>query len=232
MPRIRTLKPEMWSSPQVMNLSANARLLFIGLITQSDDEGRGTADARRLKATVFPGDECTLDQVRGWLAECAEQRLVTIYEADEHGALYELPTWRQHQSIDRPKPSVYPSSTIDRRLIDDESTEDREGSEGKGREHIRQTSDDVQRVFSKWQTVHDHPQSKLDGKRSRLILAALKNYTADQLCACIEGYKRSEFHQGKNKDGKVYDGLSLMLRDAEHIDAGIKLTQGGAQKWL
>ncbi|MEN9419175.1 MAG: hypothetical protein RI988_2795, partial [Pseudomonadota bacterium] len=36
MARIRTVKPEVWMSPQVMNLSAHARLLFIGLITQAD----------------------------------------------------------------------------------------------------------------------------------------------------------------------------------------------------
>jgi hypothetical protein len=54
MARIRTLKPTVWLSPQIMNLSHGARLLFIGLITQADDEGRGIADIRRSRPSIFP----------------------------------------------------------------------------------------------------------------------------------------------------------------------------------
>jgi hypothetical protein len=92
-------------------------------------------------------------------------------------------------------------------------------------------ADGVAVVFDHWKATHDHPQAKLDQKRSRLISAALKIYSAPQLCEAITGYKRSEFHQGKNKDNKVFDSLALMLRDAEHIDAGIKFAAGGQQRW-
>lgn len=130
MARIRTLKPELWLSPQVMNLSHGARLLFIGLITQADDEGRGSADARRLKAAIFPGDDILAANVSEWLIEVSAQRLVIVYDGGEHGQIYQLPSWSDHQSIDRPKPSRYPSSTNSRRTVDDTSPKDREGSEG------------------------------------------------------------------------------------------------------
>jgi hypothetical protein len=130
MARIRTIKPEMWMSPQVMNLTSCARLLFIGLITQADDEGRGSADPRRLKAAIFGGDDCTSANVREWLVEIVTQRLATLYDGGEHGELYELPTWRDHQSIDRPRRSRYPSSSNTRRTIDERSPKAREGSEG------------------------------------------------------------------------------------------------------
>lgn len=109
MARIRSIKPEMWLSPQVMNLSFGARLLFVGLITQSDDQGRGVADARRLKAAVFPGDDVTSAQVGEWLDAIAAEGLAILYEADGHGRLYWLPTWHLHQSINKPKPSNYPA---------------------------------------------------------------------------------------------------------------------------
>lgn len=141
MARIRTLKPEVWMSPQVMNLSAHARLLFLGLITQADDEGRGSADPRRLKAAIFGGDDCTSTDVRRWLDEVSAQRLVVLYQSENDGLLFQLPSWRAHQSIDRPKPSHYPSppnpktlSTNDRRMIVEPTPKDREGSEGKGTE--------------------------------------------------------------------------------------------------
>lgn len=131
-------------SPQVMNLGAQARLLFIGLITQADDAGRSSADPRRLKAAIFGGDDCTSADVRRWLDEVAAQGLAVVYDGGSHGLLYELPSWRSHQSIDRPRPSTYPAptaasvapaSTSAQRTIVEASPKAREGSEGsEGRE--------------------------------------------------------------------------------------------------
>ena len=110
MARIRTLKPELWLSPQVMNLSHPARLLFIGLITQADDDGRGIADARRLKAAIFPGDDVTVAQVTDWLAEVETQELARVYDGgSHHGRLFDLPSWGEHQKVDHPRGSRYPS---------------------------------------------------------------------------------------------------------------------------
>jgi hypothetical protein len=107
MARIRSLKPELWLSPQVMNLSHSARLMFVGLITQADDDGRGLADVRRLKAAIFPGDDITTLQVSAWLAECKDQALAALYDAAPHGSLYQLTGWH-HQKIKKPLPSQYP----------------------------------------------------------------------------------------------------------------------------
>jgi len=107
MARIRSLKPELWLSPQVMNLSHSARLMFVGLITQADDDGRGLADVRRLKAAIFPGDDITTQQVSAWLTECKDQALAALYDAAPHGSLYQLTGWH-HQKIKKPLPSQYP----------------------------------------------------------------------------------------------------------------------------
>lgn len=107
MARIRSLKPELWLSPQVMNLSHSARLMFVGLITQADDDGRGLGDVRRLKAAIFPGDDITTQQVSAWLTECKDQALAALYDAAPHGSLYQLTGWH-HQKIKKPLPSQYP----------------------------------------------------------------------------------------------------------------------------
>jgi len=144
MPRIRTLKPEVWLSPQVMNLTFGARLLFIGLITQADDQGRGISDPRRLKAAVLPADDVTASQVEEWLREIEAQRLAVLYDSTVHGRLYSLPSWSQHQSINKAKDSAYPpppgvvpeADGTDTGSIRDDSRgigRDRKGSEGKGR---------------------------------------------------------------------------------------------------
>ena len=130
MARIRTLKPEVWMSAQVMNLEHSSRLLFIGLITQADDEGRGSADVRRMKAAIFGGDDVTSTDVRRWLDEISKQGLCVIYNDEKHGLLYALPSWPQHQSIDRPRKSQYPpppESPPVQRSFDELDTSPREG---------------------------------------------------------------------------------------------------------
>lgn len=107
MPRIRTIKPELWQSPEVMNLSHSARLLFLGLITQADDEGIGSADPRKLKAVIFGGDDITLADLATWLEEIAGQRLAVLYEVDGFGRLYLLPSWSDHQKVPKPTPTRY-----------------------------------------------------------------------------------------------------------------------------
>jgi len=107
--RIRTIKPEIWSSPQIMDLSRDARLLFIGLMTQADDEGRGLTDPRRLRAAIFPGDDdMAADRLVELLQELATQRLVELYATDDGIGLYALTGWRRNQKVDHPRPSSYP----------------------------------------------------------------------------------------------------------------------------
>lgn len=91
---------------------------------------------------------------------------------------------------------------------------------------------DIAAVFDHWKQTHSHPKAQLDEKRIKLIRVALKVYTPEQLCESISGYKRSAWHQGKNDRKRVFDDIGLFLRDAEHIDAGIKLAEGGVIEWM
>lgn len=86
----------------------------------------------------------------------------------------------------------------------------------------RQTPNPVERIFNHWREIHRHPQARLDDKRRKVIRSALKNYGEPELCEAISGYLNSPHHMGQNETGTVYDALELMLRDAEHIDAGLR----------
>lgn len=86
-------------------------------------------------------------------------------------------------------------------------------------------ADDVFLIFEYWKKVHNHPKAKLDEQRKRKIKLSLKNYSVDQLKKAIDGCKRSKHHMGENKDGVVYDDISLILRDSAHIEKFIRLTE-------
>lgn len=80
----------------------------------------------------------------------------------------------------------------------------------------------VQRVFDHWRAVHGHRDAKLDDARRRLIAKWLRHYSEADLCQSISGYRNSPHHMGHNDRDTVYDSLELLLRDAGHIDAGLK----------
>lgn len=119
MPRIRTIKPEFFTSLTIASLSFEARLTFIGLWTQCDDEGRCVDNARLIKAALWPLDDRTAKDVEGDLEELTKARLIVRYSFTEgslntHGALSErywiaVCGWREHQRINRPSESKIPS---------------------------------------------------------------------------------------------------------------------------
>ena len=77
----------------------------------------------------------------------------------------------------------------------------------------------IQSVFAHWKQSMHHPQAQLDPKRQALISKALKlGYSAEQLCEAITGCSLTPHNQGDNERGQRYDGLHIILRDAEQID--------------
>jgi hypothetical protein len=146
MGRIRSIKPEFWTSDQVMECSRDARLLFIGLWNFSDDAGRLPYNAKQIKALVFPGDDDPVSRVAEWLEELERNDLVVSYIVANKRYL-QITGWH-HQKIDRPQKAKYPDpstngsvvsreivedSTIIRRTFDDHSSVDRIG-EDKGKD--------------------------------------------------------------------------------------------------
>ena len=64
-----------------------------------------------------------------------------------------------------------------------------------------------------------HPNAKLDDKRRKLIKTALKlGYSVEQLCYAITGCSYTPHNIGDNERGQRYDGLHVILRDADQID--------------
>lgn len=106
MARIRTIKPEFWTSEQVMELSPMARLLFIGLWNFCDDRGVHPAAYKTLKAEVFPADDVTAAQVETWVGELLEQGLLVSFDVNDRD-WWSVTGWH-HQLINRPSKSRYP----------------------------------------------------------------------------------------------------------------------------
>jgi len=102
------VKPEIWQDEKVGDLSRDARLLLIGLVTLADDEGRLRAQVPAILGHVFPwDDDVTPAKIKRWLGEVERQGLVLRYESD--GKPYmAFRHWRRHQRPNRATSSVLP----------------------------------------------------------------------------------------------------------------------------
>lgn len=78
--------------------------------------------------------------------------------------------------------------------------------------------DNVLIIFNHWKATMNHPSAKLDDKRKRTITKALMLYPVEFLIRSINGCARSTFHMGRNPSGIKYDGICLILRNAEMIE--------------
>ena len=102
MARIRTIKPEFFTSEQIVECSTNARLQFLGVLCFSDDGGRHPASAKRLKMEVWPGDPCTIKDVEKWQTELIHAGLIVEYTDAQGLMLWCVTGWQRHQRVDKP----------------------------------------------------------------------------------------------------------------------------------
>lgn len=89
--------------------------------------------------------------------------------------------------------------------------------------HSQTTPDPVSELFSYWQQIMDHPQARLDDKRKKSISKALKmGYSVDDLKSAILGCSFTPHNIGINDRSQRYDGLHVILKDADQIDRFIR----------
>lgn len=99
--KIRTVKPEFFTSPGIESLAPQWRLLFIGMWCMADDYGVGRAEPLLIQAEIFGRDErVNAGHVRAGLAEVQRVFGVKFYRAEGRD-WYFIPSWEEHQYIAR-----------------------------------------------------------------------------------------------------------------------------------
>lgn len=111
MARIRTVKPTFWGDEKVVDLSRDARLLLLGLISLADDEGRFPASLVAITGHVFPHDGLPPTKIRRWLTEIEAVGIIRLY-TDGRREYGHFPKWSEHQRINRPQRSALPAPSL------------------------------------------------------------------------------------------------------------------------
>jgi hypothetical protein len=91
--RTRSIKPSFFKNEYLAECEPMARLLFVGLWTLADSQGRMEFRPLRIKAELFPYENC---DILGLLKQLADKGFVRAYESGDVKVL-EIPTFGDHQ---------------------------------------------------------------------------------------------------------------------------------------
>lgn len=94
MARSRNIKPGFFSNEHLAELDFATRLLFIGLWTEADREGRLEDRPRRLKMALFPADNVDIDRM---LDDLDHLGFIKRYTVGEFKAI-QVVNWAKHQN--------------------------------------------------------------------------------------------------------------------------------------
>jgi DnaD/phage-associated family protein len=97
-----------WESETMAVLSCRQRLLFIGLISNADDQGRMRAHAALVRSTVFPFDDIPLEEINRDLTKLQEVNSIHLYEVNERRYI-QVVNWWDYQDPQWAYPSDIPA---------------------------------------------------------------------------------------------------------------------------
>jgi hypothetical protein len=117
--RIRSVKPEFFTSEDIAALDWNTRLVFIGIWAYVDDNGVGRDVEKLIAADLFPLEDdphAVRMQIACSLQRLSEAGLIVRYTYKDRPFL-EVTGWDKHQYIARPNKKRYEPSTSENAVI-------------------------------------------------------------------------------------------------------------------
>lgn len=173
MARIRTIKPEFFTSSDIVSLSPLARLLYIALWCEADREGRFKWKPSDFKLRYVPADNVKIDRLCG---ELLERRLVVCYG----DGLAFIPSFSFHQNVNpRESASRYPEpdASLTRGDASNLDVNAQGGREGKGKEGKADTSVSGSRLPDDWEpSAEDRAFAEQLGLDVNAIAASFRDY--------------------------------------------------------
>jgi hypothetical protein len=109
MARIRSIKPDFFTSEKIASLPIFDRLTFIGLWTHVDDNGVCVDNERLITAALWPLEEDPLETLRnvsGALQRLAAKGLIERYETLGRRLIF-VAGWDEHQKVSHPSKPRY-----------------------------------------------------------------------------------------------------------------------------
>lgn len=198
MARIRTIKPEFFTSEDIVALSPMARILYIAFWCESDKEGRMYWKPRTFKMRYLPADACDIDML---CEELVTGGLVRLYGE----GLAFIPAFTTHQHIN-PRESASllppPDSKLTRQpRVTTRQARDSDaqgGREGKGKERKTRDASDDPDGFAEFWLAYPNRKARQDAVKAWIKIDPSEELQAEILKAVLM--------QCQGKDWRKDDG--------------------------
>lgn len=217
MARIRTIKPEFFTSEDIVSLSPFARLLYIALWCEADREGRMVWKPLTFKIRYFPVDDVDIQEL---CIELIDKGLIELY-LDNFAV---IPKFYRHQNINpRETASVLPEPLSMARVTDasPKKSDAQQGKSRKGKESNRRVETRGDNDFEKFWAAFPRKDAKVQAEKAFAKLCPNEQLLADILA----GIKRAETSEQWRKDeGKFIPYASTWLNQRRWEDAGTRGT--------
>ena len=193
MAKRRMVSQSIWTNRRFLRLNNQEKLLYIGLVTISDDEGRLWNDGLSIRSKIFPADSIELKEITENLEKIGKKGLIEL--SDES---IQLVGWNEHQNIrkDRLIPSVIPIMTTKRQPDDNQMTTKRQPSDNQVTQNLKPRDTE--------------PQTNCQSNIIEYNITKHKSKTSDADASLLsvfgEFYKKSfdvEYHASFGKDNKL-----------------------------
>lgn len=236
MARIRTIKPEFFTSEDIVSLSPLARLLYIALWCEADKEGRLVWKPMTFKLRYMPGDNCDIQALcqeildRGLVKQYGEGlAYIPSFSAHQHinprESASQLPDHKEQPRVGTRQPRVGAGANLD--------VHAQVGREGKGKEGTTPRVEDASEFagFAKfWETWPTNDRKQAKGK----CLDAWKKASAERDAALVLTHVSSLKNSAWLRDGGQFVPAPLVYLNqrrwegADMVDAGHHGAMAGA----
>ena len=108
MARKRMIDPSFWIDEKLGKMELINRLLFMGLISNSDDEGRLVGNFSLINSIIFPYDGFSIKKIEKAIKEIANLNMIIVYTNDNQQYI-QIVNFLEYQTINKPTKSKYPS---------------------------------------------------------------------------------------------------------------------------
>ena len=202
MARKRMIDPNIWQSEDFSKLSTLAKLVFIGLFSLADDEGRGRSNPVYLKSNLFPYEEgirsADIDKT---LSEISSNMSVIFYSCDGSN-YYSLYNWNTWQKIDKPSKSKIPEydEKTMQKIFDDNSTNVRRTVSPNIKEKEKNNNEQKQILLEHFNLIWEkYPNKKGKAKaieyylqwiKGRTIAGITRKLTDEQMYYAVVKYQK------------------------------------------
>ncbi len=102
----RMIDADIFQCADLITLPPAARLLFIGLIVNADDEGLGRAEPAYLRNRILPGTRTSATVLQQWLDALVARDMLTL-DVQGGASVYQITNFHRYQKLKYKRASTY-----------------------------------------------------------------------------------------------------------------------------